>query len=78
MESWFEGGFGCASVIPFLIVWIIGRVSFGPLGFLLGWMSALIIAATWPLIIGLGVLAIVLIIASAIALYLYLNFFVPT
>jgi hypothetical protein len=70
-------GFGCMSVIVFLGVWIVCTVSFGPFGFMLGWMPALILAAIWPLVAALGVLAIILLIVIAVALYLYFQFFAP-
>lgn len=67
MDDWYEIGAGVTGGITFFAIWIYCSLAFGFLGFALGWLPALIVAgiagAIWPLIaivIGLGVLAIVL------------------
>ena len=52
-------GCGCISVLIFLGVWVACIVSFGGLGFMFGWLPALVLAFIWPLILSLGVLLIV-------------------
>jgi hypothetical protein len=69
-----EDGIGCTSVIVFFAVWIACIVSFGPMGFMLGWMPALILSFIWPLVVALGVLAILLLVVIAVAIYLYFQF----
>ena len=64
-------GYGCVAVIVFFAVWIGCTIAFGPLGFMLGWMPALILAFIWPLVAALGVVAVV-ILAILIAIVLYL------
>ena len=63
-------GYGCVAVIVFFAVWIGCTIAFGPLGFMLGWMPALILAIIWPLVAALGVVVVV-ILAILIAIILY-------
>ena len=47
-------------------------IGFGPFGFMLGWMPALLLAMLWPLIAALGcVVIVILVILMAILLLLY-------
>lgn len=66
-----EAGSGCGDVIVFFAVWIGCTIAFGPLGFMLGWIPALILAVIWPLVAALGVVVIGLVILIAIAIILY-------
>lgn len=54
-----DGG-GCMSVIVFFAVWIGCMIAAGPLGFMLGWLPALVLAFIWPLVVALGVVALVI------------------
>ena len=56
------GGGGCVSVIVFFAVWIGCMIAAGPLGFMLGWLPALVLAFIWPRVLALGVFGIILII----------------
>lgn len=67
MEDWYEIGATVTGVLIFLAVWIGCSVAYGFLGFALGWMPALILAAIiglfWPLLLVLLVIAALLLYA---------------
>jgi hypothetical protein len=64
-----EGQYWIA-VIVFFVVWIECTIGFGPLGFLLGWAPALILAMLWPLIAALGCFVIVILVILMALLFL--------
>ena len=65
---------GWMGAIVFFGVWIGCTVGFGPLGFMLGWMPALILAMFWPLIAALGCVVIVVIVILVILIAILLLF----
>ena len=67
-----DGG-GCVSVIVFFVVWIGCMIAAGPLGFMLGWLPALVLAFIWPLVVALGVVALVIVVVLVGLLLLLLG-----
>jgi hypothetical protein len=61
---------GWMEAIVFLAVWIGCTIGFGPFGFMLGWMPALILAMLWPLIAALGCVVIVIVVILIAILFL--------
>ncbi len=55
-----DEGYGFIGVIVFLAVWIGCAIAWGALGFMLGWMPALVLAYILPLVVGLGVVVILI------------------
>ncbi len=55
-----SGGIGCLEVVIFCGVWIGCTVVFGGLGFMLGWMPAIVLAYLSPLVLLIGFVLAVL------------------
>lgn len=53
----------------FFVVWIGCMVAWGPMGFMLGWMPALVIALIWPLVLGVASFAVAAVLALGALLY---------
>ena len=62
-----------AGIIVFFVVWIASAIAGGPLGFIFGWIPALILASIWPLAVAFGfgaVAFVVVLLAILIAIVL--------
>ena len=60
-----EGGsvlYFVVGIIVFFVVWIAAAIASGPLGFIFGWIPALILAFIWPLAVAFGFAAVVLVV----------------
>ena len=62
-----EDAWGClyplVGIGVFLAVWVYCAATWGGLGFMLGWMPALVLAFIWPLLLVLAVLGALVVFA---------------
>lgn len=63
MEDWYGVGAYITGLITFFVIWVYCSVTYGFLGFALGWLPAMIVAGIVGLLWGLLVLLLVIAVA---------------